>query len=191
MDAQEISTVLSDCLLAFSAFVSAGKLYTVSTWSAIAFLIIGFAALAGAARFSGYQWPANLPSIHRFLFWAVNAVAVPLIAVGYLVQANQKNVAVGFLLAPVIMLCARMKANLKESLLSKLTWIVVFASFAACIYVCSMIKFSIYGLTGAALYSVASVVTSEGYFGPIPRVDIFHYLLTIGNLALMFGLLNA
>lgn len=187
---QELSVVLSECLLAFSAAFCAGKLYVSHVYATISFVIIAVAALAGAARFGGSRQPSNLVFIHKNLFWLVDAVAVPLIVVSYLMKANIDKAAIAFIVA--IALLPVMWLVSDKSTLSKITWIVDGSSLAGCLIVCAFIKYSPYGLTGIGLYAVAGIlVTSEGYYGSVPRIDVFHYLLVIGNLAFTFGLLSA
>lgn len=47
---------------------------------------------------------------------------------------------------------------------------------------CCLININIWGLIGATIYVVSgTTIGSEGYTHGVPRVDILHYFLAIGN----------
>jgi hypothetical protein len=50
--------------------------------------------------------------------------------------------------------------------------------------------FNLYGLLGAAAYvSSGLVIGSEGHINGIPRVDILHYVLVLGNIFFKMALM--
>ena len=185
----EYSTSLSDALLALCSLYIAWKLCITNLFPAIAFTLIALAATCGCLRFAGIRWPSQLISWHKYLSWASGAFGVPCIVVGYC-RISYLNMAAN------ILLCLAITTLLIEKFMNDKRFIetvVLFVNASAvltCLYTCLFVRFSLCGCLGIVLYVLAgTVVKTEGYYGSIPKVDIFHYMLAIGNVAFFCGFL--
>ena len=54
----------------------------------------------------------------------------------------------------------------------------------------SFVNFNLYGIIGVTLFAIAAlIVKTEGTIFFLLRVDVFHYMLAVANVALLKGLL--
>lgn len=183
----EYSTSLSDALLAISAFCVARQLQAVMLWPTVGFILIGLAATIGCIRFAGLTYPAQLVSWHKYLSWVSNAFGVPAIVVGYCKLARLNSIANAVLCMAMAVLVMEKYVKDKK-FIDRATLGVSGIATLLCLIVCLFVRFSLGGLIGMSLYVYAGlVVKTIGYYGAIPRVDVFHYLLAVGNVAFLYG----
>ena len=182
----EISTAFSDAVLALSAFHSSYHLLAESYCGFVGFLLVGFAASAGAIRF-GSRYPSrDLIGAHMYLSWLASVLGTSLLAAAYHRQATLYQVANAHLAAALTL-------TLLSSLFSdKIHHMIsegVSSSAVLSLLILSIFNFSPFGVIGAVVYIVAGlVIGTRGSWLGLPRVDWFHYALLIGNVALMLGI---
>ena len=181
-----MSTSLSDLVLALSSFHAAYKVTNSTLAGAMGFVIIGTAATLGTIKFALDSPQEGIVSWHKFFSWLATVIGLPLLASAYhrqnsiLIMANA-HVASG--LAIIIL-----KNYLTEKAVSMATEAVSTAAVVS-IGLLNVVQFNAHGIIGAVIYAVTGlVIGTEGDWNGIPRVDLFHYALVLGNIALMMGL---
>ena len=183
----QYSTAISDGVLAIITLVMSGKLLAASRlYAASGFSIVTAAAVFGVMRFSQVCPSNGLVSWHRYLSWLAQAVGMSLVSASFVQNHNP------FLSSVIVMLPIAI-AILQGRILSTSLCATVgelvgsVAVVAICIVGCVTANgFAIVGVTLTAFAGV--VVKTEGQIGGILRVDVFHYLLAIANIALTKGL---
>ena len=181
------STVLSDLLLAASSLFIALLLVRINVWPAMSFALIGFAATCGTARFAGFKKPTYLPFAHKYLFWAFNAIGIPMLTVGYLNKVGLKDFTTFFIVCAAMMIIIQFYSE--ENITQYITLSLDVCCVITCLFLCTFVKFSRLGILGFILFIIAGCfVKTTVYYGRIPGIDVFHYLLTVGNLSLFFSI---
>ena len=186
MPGRQISTAISDFFLALSAYFAALFLKSEHPLAAVGISLQGVAALIGIARFSGDPPDSFIIEAHQAFSWLATLASLPGLATGFYNHFN-----VPYLGYFMVILCGlafffscymekEVRKNIAETL----------AGFS----VLSIIMFCLYhrhttGLLACVVYIMAgAVVGSEGSFAGIPRVDILHYTLIVGNVAFIKAL---
>ena len=183
---RELSTAISDTAVALSAFNSAWRLRSIEPYAALGFLIIGSAASLGVLRFSQVDASDSLIGWHKYMAWVSACIGIPLISLSYLRQAGYIWFANGHLAASVATVI--MKRFLSEEITKPCGDILGGAGVISILF-CSIRDLNEHGILGTVAYASASLaVGTEGWLWGFKRVDIFHYLLAVGNIALMIGL---
>ena len=112
------------------------------------------------------------------LSWLAQVAGVPLLGVGFALNSIPIMVNLNFLFVIGAVVASRF---VDEKLRKLLTEAASGFGMLTIILVC-LRHFNLYGLIGAASYvSSGLAIGSEGYLHGIPRVDILHYVLAIGN----------
>lgn len=180
----QLSTAVSDLALAVTAFsVSLLTLSSNALFSA-GMSLQGLAASAGVLKF-GLSQPASwVVKVHQALAWITTVIGLALMSSGVHLNQGSTRLAQSLLLAAslftlsVKFMAADTKTLLTKSLsgFSLLSLLFVF-----------VINSDVFGITACALYILSgSAVGSSGYWNGIPRVDILHYGLALGNLSFMW-----
>jgi len=184
-----LSTALSDGALAVATFFCAFLLLRARyAWCAIWMCAIALAALCGTLRFAGVD---GLESLHLALSRWAAMVALP-----------------GFCWAMARQLRTRRPVRAGEALaiaagLNLLLLVAPRADVVTAVGACALLV----AMVGAAalyrsrrdvflmiawaiaLYAIAGLwVGTEGQLGPMPRVDVYHYVLAAANLLFAFAL---
>jgi len=184
----QISTVISDGFLALTTLHAAYNVFRSSYVASIGFLIIAMAACLGTARF-GQQFPVNkLISWHEYMIWLVGVAGLPLISCGYCHLRNStllSNALLSGCFAVLLLqkqLTDDVKAICRDGIGAFSLLVISVVSVAGGIS---------YGVIGVVLYVAGSLVMkiTLQQLG-IKTVDLFHYALMFGNIALMFGLIK-
>lgn len=184
--AREVSTAISDAVVVLSAINSAWNLKTSEPYAALGFLIIAAAASLGVLRFSQHNPVDSLIGWHKYMAWVSACLGLPLISLSYLRLAGYIWFANGHLAASAAVLLLQ---RFLSSEVTKPCGDILGGAAVVSILVCNIMNFNAHGLIGAVTYMVASlVVGTEGTMRGLKRVDIFHYLLAVGNIAMMMGL---
>jgi hypothetical protein len=182
----EISTAISDAVLAASAFYAIYLLKGVNSLSQVGFFTIGMAATIGVFRFGLEDAHSQLIRAHKTLSWLARVLGMALISVSYC-QKSDLQLLYQILLAISIALVV-MSQFLAPSLMETFSEIVSSGSVAVMLLV-NLFYFNPHGVLGAAGYVIAGLLIGvEGKFHGIPNVDLFHYALFFANIALALGL---
>lgn len=184
--AQQLSTSISDGVLALSAFHACWRLLGSSLCGVIGFFLVGSAAACGTYRFAQKSPSKDSIEVHKYLAWFATVVGMSYLAAAYYRHEDVSVFAnVHVALAFALVLLKRYLTEKACGLASEGT-----SGFAlVSVLVFSVFQFNPYGIIGAALYIISGlVVKTEGVLYGIPRVDIFHYLLAVANISLMLGL---
>jgi len=207
-----ISTSLSDAVLASSCifcchalthfgsvpFAAITLLHPSRLYACFAFIILGIAAALGVIRFTGVQW--IVPS-HDFFSVLGRYLSVPLFgAVLYQIDAPSYREANGaFLIAiGVLLLCFILFFLVLGNFIELSTLALGATSLGYLIYVGGKAVYLSNELThilggaclvwGGLIYALAGLVIGvHGKIWGVPRVDLFHYALAMGNLCLVVG----
>lgn len=179
------STALSDAVLALSAFYTSLKVYRISSFATVGFLLMASAASLGVLRFSEAYPSDSLVSRHKYMSQLTASFGLPMIAVAFLRQWQPLlsyvvlTVAVSFFVFQQS-LSQAMVTQLGEAISASAMLMIVLQGF-----VCS----NMYSIFGVGVFAFAAlVIKTEGYFDSIPRVDLFHYALVLANVLLKEGL---
>ena len=183
---QQLSTSISDGFLALSAIHACWRLFGSSLCGVIGFLLVGSAAACGVYRFAMKSPTKETTEVHKYMSWFATVVGMSYLSAAYYRHEDMSLFAnIHVALAFALVLLKRYLTEKVCALASELT-----SGFE----VVSMLLFSVfhfnpYGIIGSTLYIISGlVVKTKGQFHGIPRVDIFHYMLTVANISLMLGL---
>lgn len=183
---RQLSTSLSDLILAISAFYVANQLYNHHLKPSIGLIIQGIAASVGIIRFSMENPEGSLIfKGHKFFSWLAATFGVPTIALGFCgiygsaVLANKIIIFVGIVAVSSFFLPTNMR-QLTTQAVSGFAMLTI-------LLLCFMNR-NWYGLGAAVLYVVSGLIGgSDGQIGPFYKVDILHYGLVIGNLMFWYS----
>ena len=185
---QQLSTSVSDGVLVLSAIHACWRLLGSSLCGVIGFFLVGSAAACGVYRFALKSPSKDAVKVHKYMSWFASVVGMSYLAAAYYRQHDISvfaNVHVALAFAMVL---------LRRYLTEKARGIAteVISGFAVVsLLVFSIFQFNPYGIIGAALYVISGlIIGTEGQLYGIQRVDIFHYLLAVGTISLMLGLLR-
>lgn len=186
--ARQISTSVSDFILACSVFYVTFSLFLDnSIYAASGLLIQGAAASVGVVRFS-MRRPESSPIFraHKLLSWLAATAGMGLIA--YQFCSNYQALLMSYVIISfsglVTLFSQLMDAKNKQlfvqasSGLSLLTTLIL-----------SLIHMNVYGVSAALIYILSGVVFGgDGVIIGIQRVDLLHYGLVAGNILFLFSL---
>lgn len=186
--ARQLSTSLSDFVLALSVFYAVWNLYLKSQiFAAIGLTTQGLAASVGVVRFASLRSEMGpIFRTHKFMSWLAAAAGVPMISYQFCV--NHDAVTTGHVLiafSGLVTLSSQfMNAENKQLFTqasSGLGMLIILILSISYTNINGVIAALIYILTGA-------IIGSEGSIMGILRVDILHYGLVAGNLFFMWAL---
>lgn len=185
--ARQISTSVSDGVLAVVTLQVAWQVTTYSLTAALGFLIIGAAASCGTMRFAHSQPSTALVEKHTYLSWLGQVAGLPCIAV-----ATHRLNGVGWV-ANVHMATALAVVFLHSRVLSDkalhITTEIVGTGAVLSVLLLNVLTTNMFGILGTLMYAFSGlVIKTTGNWIGIPRVDLFHYALAVANVALMMGL---
>ena len=182
----QYSTALSDGVLVIFSLFTAFYIYSTSIIACIGFLMMASAATLGTIRFSSTSPSDSLIDWHKYLSQLTASLGLPLISVAYL-RLWQPYVAHIVLIASIILFL--IQSQLKRSIaLGAGNAISAVAMLTVLLQ--SFVNFNLYGIIGVALFAIAAlIVKTEGNIFFLLRVDVFHYMLAVANIALLKGLL--
>lgn len=185
MAGRQISTAISDLVLAISASFVALHVMPNHPFAAIGISFQGLAALIGIVRFSMDPCNRLVFDAHKTASWVATLVSLPGLATGF-----YNHFAVPYLTLIMMLLCGfifffgcYMEKEVRKNVAEMFAGLSVLSVIVICLYHQYVI-----GLVACALYVLAGTVGAEGSFAGIPRVDILHYLLVVGNVAFMKAL---
>lgn len=182
----EMTTAFSDAVLALSAFHSSYQLYNETFFGFTGFLLIGFAATAGAIRFGQEFASKDMIGVHMYLSWLASILGISCLAAAYHRQATMYSIANGHLAAGITL--TLLSSLLSERIHHYISEGVSSGAMLSLMVLC-VVNFTPFGVIGGVVYTVAGlVIGTRGYWLGLPRVDWFHYALIIGNIALTMGL---
>ncbi|XP_064610714.1 uncharacterized protein LOC135474947 [Liolophura sinensis] len=181
----QLSTAVSDLVLAVTAFsVSLLTLSSNSLFS-LGMSLQGLAASVGVLKFGQSQPSGWVVKAHHALAWITTVVGLALMSSGVHFNQGSTRLAQGLLITTAVFtlsvkfMAADTKTLLTKSLsgFSLLSLLFLF-----------VINWNMFGITACALYILSgSAVGSSGYWSGIPRVDILHYGLALGNLSFQWA----
>lgn len=197
-----LATTISDGALALTSFALARSLVVAAgapaarralRGAALGLGLMGAAALVGALRFAGLE---ELAPIHRGLTDAATAITMPMMGAAALtlawpLQWSARAWSRWLGLLVVLFVAARLAGAFA------IHGLVIGAVGTGGVLVAGLrvvARLRAAGvrlLVGAVLVLIAGLaVGSEGELGPFARIDVFHYLLALADLALVAGLLG-
>lgn len=184
---RQLSTSLSDLILAISAFYVGHSLYNTDFKPAVGLIIQGMAATVGIVRFSMENPEGSfIFKGHKLLSWVAATFGIPAIALGFCdmygstVLANKIIIFVAIVAVLSFFLPSRIRQLTTEAVsgFSMLTILIL----------CFMFK-NWLGFSAGVFYVVSGLVGgSDGQIGPLYKVDILHYGLVVGNTLFMYAL---
>ncbi len=185
-DHSQFSTAVSDALLALSSFHASIVLSSTNVSGLGGFLFIGLAACCGVQRFCMKHPDEKSISRHTYLSWLASVLGLSCIAAAYYRSQGIPIVANAHIACAIAVVMLR--SQLSENVLHVATEIVSSGAVVSTLLL-SLLMFNPFGIIGAMVYAVAGlVIGTEGDLYGILRVDLFHYALVLGNIALMMGL---
>ena len=186
----QISTAISDLFLSLISLHASHRLHEDTVPASLAFFIHSFAAALGVLHFGVFPRYAYLTKTHKYFSWLGNVLSCPLIAMSFCKHEEFNRLGNFFLALGIssIVVCSFMRTEFKEQIAQLLS-----TTSMVTVLLLSLYKFKPYGIIGTLLYSVAGLAV--GVNGTcsrvnIPCVDVFHYVLCLGNLSLMLALVN-
>ena len=185
MDSQ-ISTAISDGLLALTTLHAVYKVFIFSYMASLGFLIIAVAACLGTVYFT-QQTPSNkLISWHKYITWLASVAGLPFVSCGYCHLGNG-TILSNALLAGCLAVLLLQKQLAPE--VKAMCGDIMGAFGLVVIAIVSMAGGNSYGIIGVVLYvACRAAMKLNLQLTGIKTVDLFHFALMFGNIALMFGL---
>lgn len=182
---QQISTAISDAVLAIIAMRAALGLLSISFLTALGFGLLAAVASVGTVRFVQASPSWTVVDWHKYLSWLTGALGLPCVAAGYFRQEGVTHIS-NLLLAGGIALVA-LRRHLSPRMLGDGA-----NALAGCGMVALLLdalwRLHLYVSMGAACFIVAAVaVGTEGNMSGMKRVDVFHYLLAVSVILLTVG----
>lgn len=182
---RSLSTAISDLVLALSVYFLIYHRFGTSLFACLGLAFQGAAATVGVARFAMDRPPTRVLNTHASLSWLAAAIGMNIVAISYTRPVAPTLMTINFLVfVAMLVMGAHLTGEQR-----------VLAKQAASGFAMLSILFSCYltsnwnGIIGATIYVVAGlVVGSEGVMGGMPRVDLLHYLLALGNLFFLWSL---
>ncbi|XP_067651580.1 uncharacterized protein [Haliotis asinina] len=176
--ARMMSTAVSDMVLALSVFWLVKYLLVKNMFAALGFMIQGFAATAGVARFSSQAPGTTLTNVHKYLSWFARIAGMPLVAVGFCKYVMPYLMNLNFMFSLGVIFTNKLLDESQRSLVNEAC-----SGFAMLtIIAVSYTTWNVAGLAASFVYVVSGlVIGSEGSWGGMQRVDILHYALVVGN----------
>ncbi|KAK7483053.1 hypothetical protein BaRGS_00025716 [Batillaria attramentaria] len=188
MPGRQVSTAVSDLVLAFSAVYFVFHVIFVNFFAAVGIAIQGAAAAMGVARFGMAQVDPQITQYHKMLSWLAQVVGIPLLGIGFVHNIMPTLVTLNFLFVIGVVVASRFVDDNMRKLLREAT-----SGFGMLsVILASFYTINIFGLIGAAIYVASGlVVGSEGYVGDMnmPRIDLLHYCLAVGNVFFLYAFL--
>lgn len=184
----QYSTSVSDGVLAAVTAVAVWNTFLSNYfYASFGFLLVVAAACFGVVRFSQCRPSETLINWHRYMSWLAQCVGMTLIAASF-TQHTSLSVATFFSLSSFAVVLLRDRV-IPSHLCAQAGDLLGSVSVVS-IFVFGCAKFNGFAIVGSSLMVVAGVVVkTEGQIGRFLRVDLFHYLLAIANIALMKGLM--
>ena len=185
----QYSTSLSDGILVISALTTAKIIASKSITSAIGFILMAIAASLGVIRFSSANAAEGLIGWHKYMSWMTQSVGLPLIGSSYL-RLWHPYLANAILASSIAILVLQNRVLSQK--VGSAAGEAIGAVVMVAILVQSVANVNGFGILGVALFGVAALaVKTEGQIYGFRRVDVFHYILAIANIALVKGLQEA
>lgn len=181
----QLTTSVSDGLLMFVSLTAAFQMLTSQHFIAtIGFTLIGCAACLGTARFSQKNASTRLVEYHSYMSWLAHCLGLSCISVSF-------HLITGYciLSTALVTVGIRQMSSFERSI--KIGEIV--GSLAVVMILLRGIwTHNGFAIIGSMLIVIAGLIvgTSGQLFNSIYRVDIFHVLLTIANVALMKAIVS-
>lgn len=185
MAGRQISAAVSDFFLALSAYFAAVCLYSSHPISAIGISLQGFAALIGIFRYAADSPDSLIVDVHAVVCSMATLSALPGFATGFCNYFNLPYM--GYLI--VLLSCITfifgcfMDKEVRQNIAEMVAGFSLLCIILFCLYYGHKI-----GLTACAVYILAAGVGTEGSIAGIPKIDILHYGLVLGNMAFIEAL---
>lgn len=178
---RQLSTSLSDLLLAISAFYVANVLFRYHYRPAVGLIIQGIAASVGVIRFAMERPEGTfIFHSHKFCSWLAAILGVPAIALGFCSVYSSVTLGNKIMIFVAIVACSSF--FLPQHIRQVTTQAVSGFAMLTILLLCFM-HTNWYGLCAAVVYVVSGLIGgSDGKIGPFWNVDILHYGLIIGNI---------
>lgn len=187
MTVAQYSTAISDGVLAITTLVMSGKLLAANRlYATFGFLMVTAAAVFGVMRFSQVCPSNGLVSWHRYLSWLAQAVGMSLVSASFLQNHNSFLCNVIVILPIVI---AILQGRILSTSLCATVGELIGSVAVVAMFIIGCLTANGFAIVGTTVTAFAGVVVkTEGQIGGLLRVDVFHYLLAIANIALTKGL---
>ena len=187
----QLSTACSDGVLVVVTLQVAAGLLSQCPLAAMAFLLMATAASLGVFRFAQNEPSKTLIDYHQYLSWLAGVVSTNALAAAFY---RQEGVVWAGNLHITCALCLPLiHTHLSDFLQDTATTVASSLPIVSILFFCVW-EFNPYGIIGAVLYACSSWIylnKCQPYIWKMKRVDIFHYILVLGNVAFMKGLSKA
>ncbi|KAI8790271.1 hypothetical protein BgiBS90_008195 [Biomphalaria glabrata] len=176
--ARQLSTSLSDGLLAWSVLYFIYHVFWVNFFACIGLGIQGAAAAVGVIRFAQSRIGGQVYDYHQMLSWLAQVMGLPLLAVGFCHKDLPIMMNLNLMIMIGVLIGSRFLASgMRQMAVQSCSGFAMLTIILICLR-----SWNIYGLLATALYVISGkVVGSEGKMGPFYRVDILHVGLAIAN----------
>ena len=183
---RQLSTAISDGFLAIISLHASLQVLGISLSGFVAFVIIGIAATFGTVRFTFANPSKDLIAYHQYMAWLGSVIGTPYLAAAFHKLENSVFISNIHLASGFALLVLQSFLSKKVKDIS--TEVVSSAAVLSLIGIC-LFSLNMTGAIGGACYVIAGLaIGTSGKLHGIPRVDLFHYVLVIANIALMMGL---
>ena len=155
--------------------------------AAFGFLAIGIAASCGTLRFFMSTPSHNIVELHSYMSWLATVAGLPCIAVGFHHLHGATWAANIHMATAIAAVSLRHRAVSGKAL--EIVSVIVSNGAVLSILALTIMTSNIYGILGTVIYTISGlVIKTTGAWVGIPRVDLFHYALALGNVALLMGI---
>ncbi len=187
----QLSTAISDAVLALVSIAAALPVLKGTNpsrrFAGVCLLFIGLTAGIGAARFGG----AHVAVVHDSMSWTSKMIVLPALGAAFVALSYGLRI-----IRPYWYGVSLVFAAVGYGLPAK--WgLLPGVSAMACIFWVSARHFRSArpvavsaGLGAGLMMLVGLVVGTQGYWGPVPRVDLFHYGLAVAHLLFAYALVG-
>ncbi|XP_072014279.1 uncharacterized protein [Amphiura filiformis] len=185
----EMSTAVSDFVLAISAFGGAMSLVDKNLVASLGFLSIGIAATVGSYRFSRAEPSPTLIYWHKTFAWYASVLGMSMLASGlhrHIDSPFFSATHMGCALSLVVMskVFRAFTDNIEATLATGVSGAAVIS-----IGLFSFLHSNPFGMLGALVFLAAGAIgAKEGTISGVKKVDWFHYFLAFANIVMIRAL---
>ncbi|XP_038069492.1 uncharacterized protein LOC119738651 [Patiria miniata] len=182
---QQMSTALSDLVLALTSFGTALFILRQNLFASAGFILMGMAASCGAYRFSRSTPSPQVLYWHQGLAWITTILGTSLVASGFHRWYTNSVMSALHMGSALALVCLSKATDILAPRTEELLVSAVSSLAVVSIGIFSVLHTNPFGLLGAVLYGIAAAVGTEGDLASIRRVDWFHYLLAFANVVFL------
>ncbi|ESO89784.1 hypothetical protein LOTGIDRAFT_204307 [Lottia gigantea] len=183
--ARQVSTAVSDLVLALTVFYVVYYTIWFNFFAAVGLLLQGAAASVGVYRFSQTFPLSKVVKAHKFMSWIATVAGMSLIASGFCRDSLPFLMNLNFMFFVVVLIVGQFLEHSQSVLATQACSGLAMLT----VILASLQSWNVYGVVAACIYIFAGTqIGVDGFYAGIPRVDLLHYALVVGNIFFLWAL---